>query len=101
MHLERVHLDRADVVQVGEDVDVRIAAGVRDRLVVEVPAFRVVVRHRADERELHVRELLLHQAVRVDDAERVLPGIEAGDLRQQRPLDVDPELVDDVRRILG
>jgi hypothetical protein len=101
VHLEGVDLHRADVVEVGEDVDVRIAPGIRDCLVVEVPAFRVVMRHRADERQLHLGEHLFHQPVRVDDAERILPGIEAGDLRQQRPFDVDAELVDDVRRILG
>ena len=56
MHLERVDLDGAHVVQVGQDVDVGVAAGVRDGLVVEVPALRIVVRHRADERELHVRD---------------------------------------------
>ena len=101
VHLERVHLDRADVVHVAQDVDVRIAVGVLDGAVVVVPAFRVVVRHRADERELHLGKLLLHRAVGVDHAERVLPRIEARDLRQQRPLDVDAELVDDVRGVLG
>ena len=101
VHLERVHLDTADVVQVREDVDVRIALGVADGLVVVVPALGVVVRHRANERELHLGEALLHLTVGVDHAQRVLPGIEARDLRQQRPLDVDSELVDDVGRILG
>ena len=99
--LERVHLDRAHVVQVREDVDVRVARGVGDGLVVELPALRVVVRHRADERELDVRMLLLHEPVRVDHAERVLPRVEPRDLREQRPRDVDPELVDDVRGVLG
>src|SRR5688572_20514941 len=42
MHLERVHLDRADVVEVREDVDVGIGRGVRHGLVVEVPPLRVV-----------------------------------------------------------
>ena len=51
-------------------------------------------------RELHVRMTLLHRAVAVDDAERVLPGIEPRDLREQRPVDVDAELIDDVGRIL-
>ena len=72
-----------------------------DGAVVVVPALGVVVRHRAHERQLHVRVALLDDPVRVDHAERVLPGIEAGDLRQQRPLDVDPELVDDVGGVLG
>ena len=100
VHLERVHLDRADVVHVAEDVDVRVAVCVLDRAVVVVPAFRIVVRHRADQRELHLRETLLDQAVRVDHAERVLPRIEARDLREQRTLDVDAELVDDVCGVL-
>ena len=54
VHLERVHLDGADVVQVGEDEDVGVAVGRRDRAVVVLPALGVVVRHRADERELHL-----------------------------------------------
>ena len=101
VHLEGVDLDRADVVQVREDVDVGVAVGVGDGAVVVVPALGVVVRHRADERELHVGMLGLDDPVGVDHAERVLPGVEARDLRQQRPLDVDPELVDDVGRVLG
>ena len=76
-------------------------AGVRDGLVVEVPALRVVVRHRADERELHVRVLLLAPAGRRRSRRAGPSRVEARDLRQQRPLDVDPELVDDVRGVLG
>ena len=45
--------------------------------------------------------LLLDDAVGIDHAQRVLPGVEAGDLGQERPVDVDPELVDDVRGVLG
>ena len=59
VHLEGVDLDRADVVQVGEDEDVRVAVSVLQRAVVVVPALGIVVRHRADERELHLRHLLL------------------------------------------
>ena len=62
--LERVDLDRADVGEVVEDVDVRVAVGVRERRVVEVPALRVVGRHRADERELHVGPLAPSRAGR-------------------------------------
>ena len=101
MHLERVDLHRADVVEVGQDVDVRVARGVGNRLVVVVPPLWVVMGHRADERELDFGIRLLDEAICVDDAERVLPGIEPGDLRQERPLDVDAELVDDVRGVLG
>src|SRR3954447_17840884 len=38
LRLERVDLDRADVVEVVEDVDVRIAVGMGDRRVEVVPA---------------------------------------------------------------
>ena len=100
MHLERVHLDGTDVVEVRQDEDVRVVARVRHRPVVEVPALGVVVRHRADERQLHVRPLRLDDPVGVDDAERVLPRVEARDLGQQRTLEVDAELVDDVRGVL-
>ncbi len=81
VHLEGVDLDRADVVQVREDVDVGIAGGVADGLVVEVPALGIVVRHRPDERELDLGVPLLDHAIGVDHAERVLPRIEAGNLR--------------------
>ena len=64
VHLERVDLDRADVVQVREDEDVGVAGRVGDGLVVVVPALGIVVRHRADERELHVRDALLARAGR-------------------------------------
>ena len=59
------------------------------------------MRHRADERELNARVALLDRAVGVDHPERVLPGIESRDLGEQRPRDVDAELVDDVLRILN
>ena len=101
MHLECVHLDAADVVEIREDVDVRIALGVGDGLVVVIPALGIVVGHRADEGELNLRKALLYLPVSVDHAQGVLPGIEAGNLSQQRPLDVDSELVDDVGGILG
>ena len=52
--LERVDLDRPDVVEVVEDVDVRVAVGVGDRGVEEVPPLRVVGGHRAHQRELHL-----------------------------------------------
>ena len=67
----------------------------------ELPALGVVGGHRADQGELEVREPLLDHAVRVDDPQRVLPGVEARDLEHQRPLDVQAELVDDVGRVLG
>ena len=51
-----------------------------DRRVEEVPALGVVGRHRADERELDLRDLLLDDPVGVDHAERVLPRVEARDL---------------------
>ncbi len=98
--LEGVDLDRADVVEVVEDVDVRVAVRVRERRVVEVPALGVVGRHRADERELHLRPLLLDQPVGVDHAERVLPRVEARDLADHRARRVDPELLADELRVL-
>ena len=57
--------------------------------------------HRADERELHLGSRLLDEAVGVDDSERVLPRIEARHLREERPGDVDSELIDDVGGVFG
>ena len=101
MGLEGVDLDRADVVEVVEDVHVRVAVGVGDRGVEEVPALGVIGGHRPDQGELHLGHLGLDRAVGVDHAERVLPGIEARDLAHQRPVDVDPELLADVGGVLG
>src|SRR6266511_6416956 len=52
--LEGVDLDRADVVEVREDVDVRIALRVRDGLVVERPAPGIVARPRPTDRPLRL-----------------------------------------------
>ena len=101
MHLERVHLDGADIVHVAQNVNIWVAVGVLDGSVVVLPPLRVVVRHRADERQLHLGESPLHDAVGVDHAERILPWVEPRDLGQKRPLDVDAELVDDVGGVLG
>ena len=57
--LERVDLDRADVVEVVEDVYVGVAVRVGDRRVEEVPALGVVACHRPDQRQLHVAERCL------------------------------------------
>ena len=99
--LEGVDLDRADVVEVVEDLDVRVAVGVAEGPVEEVPALGVVGRHRADQRQLRVRDGFAHRPVGVDHAHRVLPGVEAGDLADQRPVGVDPELLADEGRVLG
>ena len=101
VHLECVHLDRTNVVQVREDEDVRVVGRILDRAVVVLPPLRVVMRHRPDERELDVRVSLLHGPIGVDHAERVLPRIEPRDLRQQRAAGVHAELVDDVLRVLA
>ena len=98
--LEGVDLDRAHVVEVGEDEDVGVAADVLDDLLEVVPALRVVAGHGPDERELDVRVLRLDGAVDVDHAQRVLPGVEARDLQEQRPLHVDAELAHDVGGVL-
>ncbi len=66
LRLERVHLDRPDVVQVVEDVDVGVAVRVGHRRVEELPALGVVGGHRADQGELHLGHLLRHLTVRVD-----------------------------------
>ena len=54
-------------------------------------ALRVVIGERTDHDQLNVADLFLGQAVGVDHPERVLPRIEARDLQQHRPLEVDPE----------
>ena len=101
LRLEGVDLDRADVVEVVEDLDVGVAVGVLEGLLEELPALGVVGRHRADQRQLRLRDVLGHLAVGVDHPHRVLPGVEARDLGDQRPVDVDPELVADEGGVVG
>src|SRR5450756_118037 len=99
--LEGVDLHRAHVVEVGQDEHVGVGAHVLDHLLEIFPALRVVARHRSDESELHGRVLRLDGTVDVDDAQRVLPRVEARDLQQKRSLDVDAELTHDVGGVLG
>jgi hypothetical protein len=92
--LERVDLDVADAGEIGEDVDVCVVAGRGLDLVVDVPAAGIVEGHRADECELQIGHLLAGQAVGGDDAERVLPRIEPGDLGHERPAGVHTDPFD-------
>ena len=70
--------------------------GVLAELSVDLPALGVVERHRADQRELQLGNLLTHELVGGDHAEGVLPGIEARDLRDQPPGQVDTDPVEDL-----
>src|SRR3954454_15997167 len=99
--LKRVHLDCPDVVQVVEDLDVRVRSRVLEGAVEELPALGVVGRHRSDQRELHLGKLLGDPAIGVDHADRVLPGIEPRDLADHRAVDVDAELVADEGGVIG
>ena len=81
--LERVDLHAADLLDVREQVDVGVAGA---RVVGELPvveALGVVGRHRAREHELHVGNSLAHDAVRLDDADRVLPRVEPAHLHDR------------------
>ena len=64
--LKGVDLDRADVVEVVEDLDVGVAVGVAEGRVEEVPALGVVGGHRADQRQLGVGDALGDHPVGVD-----------------------------------
>src|SRR5215208_6583478 len=99
--LEGVYLDGADVGEVGEEEDVPVAVGIVDGLVPVVPAFRVIVGHRADKYELHLGDLFFHDPVGIYNSQRVLPGVEARDLQDEQPLAVYAELVGDVAGIVG
>src|SRR5215207_8881593 len=101
LRLEGVDLDRADVVEVAEDFDVLVTARVFEGLLEVLHPLGVVGGHRADHCQLRLGDLLGHLAVGVDHADRILPGVEAGDLGDQRPVDVDPELAADEGRVLG
>src|SRR3989442_2585707 len=67
--LEDVQLERADPPKIGEEVDVRIIARMPRRALEPHPPFRVVPGHRGHHQELHARDLLLHQAIRIDDSD--------------------------------
>src|SRR5262249_22443675 len=57
---------------------------------VDGPTLGVVQRHRPDQRQLQLRHLPLHEAVRGEHAERVLPGVKTTDLGHQWLVHVDP-----------
>ena len=82
-------------------MDVGVAVRVGHRGVEELPALGVVGGHRADQRELHLGHFSRHLAIGVDHPHRILPRIEARHLADQRPVDVDAELIAHVRRVLG
>ena len=82
--LERVDLHRADLLDVRDEVDVRVAGARRVGQLPVVEALGVVGGHRAREHELRVRELLADDAERLDHADRVLPRVEPADLHDER-----------------
>jgi hypothetical protein len=57
------------------------------------PAFRVIRSHTRDEQELSGWKLLLHKPVTVDDAQRVLPRVEAPHLGNYGLVSFDFEAV--------
>src|SRR5438132_3962478 len=91
LSLEYVHLDRADAAEVGQKVDVRIVARMPCRPLEPQPAFGVVLCHGGDHQQLDVGKGSLHQSVRVDDTERVLPRVEAAHLTDHTPGRVELE----------
>ena len=62
-----------------------------EHLAEDLGPFRIVVGRSAGQRQLHFRVVGLQQAIRLDDAQRVLEPIEPRDLQQQRPLRVDAQ----------
>lgn len=76
--LEGVDFDVADPGEIGEEVDIRI-----------------IQRHRAGQRQLQVGHFPSGGPVSGDDAERVLPRVEAADLGDQWPVYVDPDPLED------
>src|SRR5581483_5792906 len=84
-------LDVAHPGEVGEDVDLGVAPCRALDLAVDRPTLWIVQRHGADQRELQAGYLVLDESIGGDDAERVLPGIEAADLRDQGTVHVDAD----------
>src|SRR5437899_2685284 len=58
-------------------------------------AHRLSASRIAEQLDCAVRRLLLDEAVRIDDAERVLPGVETADLADDGLLEVDVEAGED------
>src|SRR5437667_345376 len=80
-------LQRVDLMVCGrrehQDVDVRIMAAGVHHLSQDLRALRVVIGRSAGQDQPAV-VVFLHQPVRVDDTQRVLEPVEAGDLQQDR-----------------
>ena len=91
--LEGVDLDVADAGEVGEDVDQRIVlAAAPDWCRSPIPRGRRAPWSRRA--RAAGPGLLAGQPVRLDHAERVLPRVEAGDLRDQGPIGLDADPVE-------
>src|SRR5881396_771298 len=101
LSLEDVHFERTDSAEIGQEVNVRIIARVPGRALEPQPAFRIVAGHRGEQQELHLRNLLLHEPIRIDDAERIFPWIEAADLTDYGPVEIDVEPRQDCLELLS
>ena len=77
-------------------MDIEVLAGVPDRLVQVIPSLGIVRSHRTYEDQLNIRDLLLHDAIGIDDPQGVLPRVEAADLRDDGTADVNPKALDDL-----
>src|SRR5712692_264900 len=100
LSLEHVHLERPDPTEIGEEVDVRIVPRMPGGALEPHPPLRIVPGHRGDQQQLHARNLLFHQAIRVDDTERILPRIEAADLGDHGAFEINVEAGQDGLQLL-
>src|SRR5205809_1506056 len=98
--LEDVHLEGADPAEIGEEVDVRIIPRMSGRALEPHPPFRIVPGHGGHEQELNLRDLLFHQTIRIDDAQRIFPRIEPADLGDDGSVEIDVEARQDGLQLL-
>src|SRR2546425_407330 len=100
--LEDIDLHTPHTSHIREQIEIWILDGLRIDLVQYFPALGIVPCHGTHHRELNIRNLLLREPVRADNSERIFPGIEARDLKQQWPAHINAHLCDgaatDLRR---
>src|SRR2546422_439300 len=100
--LEDIDLHTPHTSHIREQIEIWILDGFKIDLVQYFPALGIVPCHGTHHRKLNIRNFLLSEPIRADNSERIFPGIEARDLKQQWPAHINAHLCDgaatDLRR---
>ena len=100
LRLKRVYLYRTDIVEVVENVYIGIPMRILIGLLEVIPALWIVRCHRSNQGQLKLGDLFCDSSVGINYSQRVFPRVEARDLTDHRPIDVDAKLIADIGGVL-